>query len=713
MNSVNLVSDDITPKPHPNDPATRRKYSFKVSTSSRGNTTTSQKIQTSDALRALEERVSRDMCCDHLFGRPGNGQSHGTVPNTVARQPANIPSNISILSYFSDSLRYMFSRSQIYMPLPSPSHIRVLTIQPGVNDDTLVASFDILDLDTVSLPFEAISYQWSEGGDQKAPMYLEGEMVSINTYLRSILLRLRLERHARILWADAICINQADHVERLQQVTIMQRIYSRAVRVIGFVGKDYVHAGDCFDAIKVLTATWFDAQKSSNEGTGTSLTPGNIYPGGMNEADMGKIVAIFQSGYWRRLWVVQELVSSRNAVIRWGDAEISWTLLGLATTLIRNNQNLMAMFTRVKTSRKSMGPFQGSPDARTGLMNAYLMYRMPSAEFRGDSMSFLDLLRLTRKFDVSDRLDRIYAILGLPSQHTGPGRESIPPDYRLLPEGLYSRVFYWVFHTHKNPLEILSAVRHTTLFYPDYPTWIPQWHVKPIRGIGGSHRAGMKFEASAGWNPKPPAKLVRKNNERHLILQGFILGSVTSSHRVLPQVNDNDPEGRRHKKLKAHNAGLNGWLNQNVISHNDINTQLPLVLTAGQDWYGNILREQAAILRHTESFEKWKRKYFKNKVPHDKDAVRYGQAMGNVCDDRQLFTATGRLLGLGPRLLRKDDVVCVVAGGQVPYVLRPLSDDTFYFVGECYVAGYMFGKAVEDWRSQTQASFTLQQFILE
>ena len=250
------------------------------------------------------------------------------------------------------------------------------------------------------------------------------------------------------------------------------------------------------------------------------------------------------------------------------------------------------------------------------------------------------------------------------------------------------------------------------LEFPWYPTWIPQWDVEPIRSIGGSHRAGMKFDASGGWNPKPPAELIWKRNERHLILQGFILGRVTSSHSVLPPLSYKDSEGRRRKKLKAHNAELDGWLNRNVSSHNDMNTQLPLVLTAGQDWYGNILRDQVAILRHTESFEKWKRKYLKNKVPHDIDAVKYGQAMTNVCDDRQLFTATGRLLGLGPRLLRNNDVICVVAGGQVPYALRPLMDGRFYFVGECYVAGCMFGKAIQDWRSQTQASSTVQRFIL-
>lgn len=50
-------------------------------------------------------------------------------------------------------------------------------------------------------------------------------------------------------------------------------------------------------------------------------TPGNIYGRFMNEASMGRIVEVFQSGYWKRLWVVQELVSSRRAIIRWGDAK--------------------------------------------------------------------------------------------------------------------------------------------------------------------------------------------------------------------------------------------------------------------------------------------------------------------------------------------------------------------------------------------------------
>ncbi|ENH64963.1 Heterokaryon incompatibility protein 6, OR allele [Fusarium oxysporum f. sp. cubense race 1] len=392
MDNVDLGSDYISPKVHANISHTQTDAFPSTRNSSVANTTAPYTNKASNAVRALEAKIARDICRDHL-SMPLPGQTYRTTSNTTTRL-VQVPHNPGFLECLGWRLRRTFLQPNIYTPLPSPSHIRVLFIQPGVNEDTLVASFELLDLNAANIRFEAISYQWSECGGQKAPMRLVGEQMSMNAYLRSILLHLRREQHIRVVWADALCINQSDHAERLQQVSIMQKIYSQAFRVIGFVGKDYTHASMCFNAIKALTSAWFEVRKSFGQDDSTSSTPGNIYGRVMNEASMGRIVEVFQSGYWKRLWVVQELVSSRRAIIRWGDAEMSWTLLGLATTLIRNNKSLMTMFNRIDKSKKSPGPFQGSPDARTGLMNAYLMYRMSSTQFRGDSMSFLDAFRV-------------------------------------------------------------------------------------------------------------------------------------------------------------------------------------------------------------------------------------------------------------------------------------------------------------------------------
>jgi hypothetical protein len=40
-------------------------------------------------------------------------------------------------------------------------------------------------------------------------------------------------------------------------------------------------------------------------------------------------------------------------------------------------------------------------------------------------------------------------------------------------------------------------------------------------------------------------------------------------------------------------------------------------------------------------------------------------------------------------------VTCAVSfGAEVPYILRPRKDQTFLFVGECYIHGIMHGEAM-------------------
>jgi hypothetical protein len=37
-------------------------------------------------------------------------------------------------------------------------------------------------------------------------------------------------------------------------------------------------------------------------------------------------------------------------------------------------------------------------------------------------------------------------------------------------------------------------------------------------------------------------------------------------------------------------------------------------------------------------------------------------------------------------------------GGNVPYVLRPVGDDHYRLVGECYFHSVMGGQVVEEWK---------------
>lgn len=66
-------------------------------------------------------------------------------------------------------------------------------------------------------------------------------------------------------------------------------------------------------------------------------------------------------------------------------------------------------------------------------------------------------------------------------------------------------------------------------------------------------------------------------------------------------------------------------------------------------------------------------------------------AMASCVVGRKPFRTQDGHIGLGPYVLEPGDLVCVLYGGRVPYILRPRGDGTFVFLGECYVHGIMFG----------------------
>jgi hypothetical protein len=67
---------------------------------------------------------------------------------------------------------------------------------------------------------------------------------------------------------------------------------------------------------------------------------------------------------------------------------------------------------------------------------------------------------------------------------------------------------------------------------------------------------------------------------------------------------------------------------------------------------------------------------------------------------RSLFRTKGCNLGMGPMSYEPNDEVWVIAGADVPFVLRPIEGDdrskTFRLVGDCYLHEYMQGEMIED-----------------
>ncbi|KAF3484329.1 uncharacterized protein GIQ15_03653 [Arthroderma uncinatum] len=134
-----------------------------------------------------------------------------------------------------------------YSPIDSAGgEIRLLTICSG----TFNAPLDLrLDIRRRVLPqpgtgspptapsFEALSYTW---GAQSKPVNIQigscQERLSVTPNLATALPFLRLSDRDRLVWIDAVCIDQSNLQERGVQVQLMAEIFRQAAQVVCWVG---------------------------------------------------------------------------------------------------------------------------------------------------------------------------------------------------------------------------------------------------------------------------------------------------------------------------------------------------------------------------------------------------------------------------------------------------------------------------------------------
>lgn len=111
----------------------------------------------------------------------------------------------------------MTSTTIRYVPVVHTDEIRLLILHSGLPSSPIRCSLIHVRLKAVTTPvYDALSYAWGTEHDTNAiSMNGAGHMVRKNLYLA--LQNLRLPNDVRVLWIDALCINQLDDRERGHQ----------------------------------------------------------------------------------------------------------------------------------------------------------------------------------------------------------------------------------------------------------------------------------------------------------------------------------------------------------------------------------------------------------------------------------------------------------------------------------------------------------------
>lgn len=123
-----------------------------------------------------------------------------------------------------------------YTTLSHDDEIRLLHLEPGWGNDIIQVTLRPVRL-SEKPSYEAISYCWGDAEDTRK-VHCEGQLLHVTVGLFTALMRLRKQDVVRVLWADAMCINQGDIDEKNRQVQLMSRIYAQPSSILIWLGDD-------------------------------------------------------------------------------------------------------------------------------------------------------------------------------------------------------------------------------------------------------------------------------------------------------------------------------------------------------------------------------------------------------------------------------------------------------------------------------------------
>ncbi|KAH8707194.1 hypothetical protein GQ44DRAFT_777478 [Phaeosphaeriaceae sp. PMI808] len=275
------------------------------------------------------------------------------------------------------------------------------------------------------------------------------------------------------------------------------------------------------------------------------------------------------------------------------------------------------------------------------------------------------------------------------------------------------------------------------------PSWVPQWNVLLTRSLTPPH--GIGFAASLDT-------YLRRQHTDDLLklkLRGILIDSVVNCAysggefqynvhdlpRYFPldlgdvskeELGDFDTEDQ----IQKINNPLKELLQNPEASEKHLE-KVSLTLTAGQNWYGFPVQDVSVHLadyvcclldgglwwslekdaftgpkgyrneRILSTEEKMVLRYLArcwNLEPRVKrgNAQRFLDVAATLSSQRARFTISSGMIGIGPKAMQQDDLLCILYGTAVPFVIRPGSDGTGYIlIGECYIYDVMLGDAVK------------------
>ncbi|KAF2818752.1 HET-domain-containing protein [Ophiobolus disseminans] len=611
-----------------------------------------------------------------------------------------------------DPRRHLHSVSKLrtysYEPLQA-SEIRLLDLQPGRHVDQIRCAMRRVAL-TDKSPYESLSYCWGTAREEKE-VQCDGSTIPVTRNLFGALQHLRLEDAPRTLWIDAICINQANTVERGEQVGVMRGIFQFSERTVVWLGPSRHDSSRAIELIRQLAKV---SQGRSANSWGPHLAT-KLPP--LYDAAWSAFAALLKRQWWHRAWIVQEASVTRDITLVCGDDIFSWYELETAVQYAVD-----------------LGFFVAYGGSAT--FQAFTLFRTRANFLRERRPSLHDVLLQHRSFLATDPRDKVFGLLSLADQDSVK-EMGIQPNYyqssndlfRAISESLLARQDLSAFK---------AAGIHDKSAESDLPSWVANWSVSdptvPLdTSVTVDHGSKSAYPdiltptfnacASTPSTPtfSPDHKLLRLHGvpvdhiaavgalsrTRYLRHVSHMFELFVQCHDILTQLKDWETIARTHST----DPYPTGERNRDAFWHTLCAGRVPPNLVSARHdpryKYYVLMRSLRRFVRVTVRWfprsanDTWYNRFFYSLFQTawlllgwtPTKIQRIGFPPESLLPNhRRMARSQKGYVGLVPRLTREGDWIVVCEGGKLPLVVRREGEE-WVLVGEAYVHGVMGGEA--------------------
>ncbi|RDW59557.1 hypothetical protein BP6252_12644 [Coleophoma cylindrospora] len=613
-----------------------------------------------------------------------------------------------------------------YMPLDaSKNEIRLLKVHPNlVPDDTKIRGKLIhkpLSEDT----FVALSYTWEDPALTSWPEASQcvlnldsGEILHIGKNLTAFLLMLRGTTAVDLYWIDAICINQGDVDERNTEVTRMHDIYKLASEVLIWLGPEGEEGSLAASFIQKLHNQCYMADPEFDDAEYWPVWPATVKSWvkenilNRNHVESWRALnTLLCRPWWNRLWVTQELALAKRQFFVCGHEVIPFG--GLFCVLWNISESYFPWISKLLASQ-GVNLIESRVDIVQDLL------------YLGSAAGYIDLLQalwFTIDRLATDDRDKIYGILGISSDSNSIISTA---DYSLDVSDLYKEVVKAMIAT-RGDLDYLSLVFNRGTDWSK-PPWIPSASRGEIYMFNTSFFEGniRTFDFHATNEKKPVVTFCADSPA--FIAEGFLVDVVDGVGPAGYDFTSTAVQSRFENNSYLCNEETVLALWKTLVC--SINEQGDDDTLLAPDVFGELFVSQCHIIESTPEsnidvpkakFEAWYlqhrdwnfggrpiRSWIQSayRIAATKDAQikdplehprwnEFDKCWSWPAPGRRLMSTHQGYLGLVPDSTQPGDLVCLLFGGRMPFILRRIGG--FYvLIGDSYVHGMMLGEAIKD-----------------